>query len=142
MGQGVYRKDELTAAKELSGGEELSRLETLGISLLSEWDVAIFLYQHGSSIINAGQIALLTGYESKDVSDALNRLESLGLLKCSRASHGVRVYQFMVPTGPVRRECFDELRVLAENRAGRLLLIKSLRSPPPPPAARNGDGPS
>ena len=35
----------------------------VGISLLSEWDVLVFVYRHGASLTSAEQIARLIGYE-------------------------------------------------------------------------------
>ena len=103
-------------------------LESLGISLLSDWDVLVFLYRHHASLASAEQIARLLGYPSKAVGDALDTLESLRLVQRSRASQGVRLYQFVfseVHLPP--KSCFRQLISLTENRTGRLLLAKKLR---------------
>jgi biotin operon repressor len=103
-------------------------LQSLGVSLLSDWDVLVFLYRHQASLTSADQIARLLGYSSKAVGQALDRLESQKLVLRSRFSQGVRFYQFVsseahfVPEG-----CFRRLMRLAENRTGRLLLVKHLR---------------
>jgi predicted transcriptional regulator len=103
--------------------------KTLGISLFGDWDVLIFLYRHQFSLSSAEQIARLLGYTSQSVGDALNRLESQGLVQRSRFSQGVRFYQFvsseahLAPDSSLRR-----LMSLAENRNGRLLLATHLRS--------------
>jgi DNA-binding MarR family transcriptional regulator len=66
-----------------------SCLDGTGISLLSEWDVLIFVYRHGASLTTADQIARLLGYESRVVSDVLDRLEREKLIERSRPSQGV-----------------------------------------------------
>lgn len=102
------------------------RLETLGFSLLSEWDVLAFLYRHGTSLTSAAQMAHLLGDNKAAVGAALDRLESLGLIQRSRGSQGVRLYRISVPADPLRYSCFIELMNLAEKREGRLLLLKHL----------------
>lgn len=115
----------------MAAEEELECLQKLGILLLAEWDVLAFLYRHGSSLASAEQIARLVGYESRVTGDALDRLESLGLVRRSRASKSVRLYQFVVSTDAARLACFQELMNLAQSRTGRLLLAAKLG-----PAAR------
>jgi predicted transcriptional regulator len=102
------------------------RLETLGVSLLSEWDVLAFLHRHQTSLTSAAQIARLLGDDKATVSVALDRLESLGLVQRSRGSQGIRLYRISVPTDPSHYSCFMELMSLAEGRTGRLLLLKLL----------------
>jgi predicted transcriptional regulator len=104
-------------------------LETLGISLLNEWDVLAFLYRHATSLTSASEISHLLGEDKADVSAALDHLESLGLIQRSRGSQGVRLYCISVPTDPVRSYCFTEVINLAEKREGRLLLRKHLSRP-------------
>ena len=65
----------------------------LGISSLIDLDVLIFVYRHRASLVNADQIARFLGYTGKAVENALERLEARGLIRGSRASHGVRLYQ-------------------------------------------------
>jgi hypothetical protein len=101
-------------------------LKALGISQLSEWDALAFLYRHGTSLIGAAQIAQLLGGNQAEVSAALNRLETLGLLQRSRGSGGIRLYRFSVPKDPFCYSCLVELMSLAEKRTGRLLLLKHL----------------
>jgi hypothetical protein len=50
----------------------------------------------------------------------------LGLIQRSRGSQGVRLYRISVPTDPSCYSCLMELMSLAENRDGRLLLLKHL----------------
>src|ERR1700687_4815729 len=104
------------------------RLQTLGISLVSEWDALVFLYRHGAILTSAAQIAHLLGHGSAPITAALDRLESLGFIVRSRGSQGVRLYRFTVPTDPARCSCFMELMILSEKRAGRLLLLEQLDS--------------
>ena len=109
-------------------------LQGLGITWLSEWDMLVFVYRHPTSLASVEQIARLVGYPGKAVGDALDRLESLGLVKCSRASQEVRLYQFVYSEALLAPEsCFRQLMAMAENRAGRLQLAKTL--------GRRRDGP-
>jgi hypothetical protein len=103
-------------------------LKSLGISLLGDWDVLIFLHRHQVILASSEQIARLLGYPNEAVSDALDRLESQGLVQRSRASQGVRLYQFVFSEAHLAPEsCFRRLMSLAENRSGRLLVAKRLR---------------
>ena len=70
-----------------------SCLEGIGISLLSEWDVLVFVYRHGASLASTDQIARLLGYQSAVVGGALDRLERKKLVERSRPSQGVRFYR-------------------------------------------------
>jgi hypothetical protein len=63
---------------------------------------------------------------------ALDRLESLGLVKCSLVRQDVRLYKFTVPADPAPGDAFGRLRSLVDSRAGRLLLAKRLRRHDPP----------
>ena len=101
-------------------------LASLDLSLLADWDVLVFLYSHRASLASAEQISRLVGYTAIVVGDALDRLESRGFVKRSRASQGVRLYQFLDSTSP-SHDGFRQLLRLATNRPGRLLLAKRLR---------------
>jgi DNA-binding MarR family transcriptional regulator len=112
----------------LSDGVILECLKGLGISLLGEWDVLVFLYRHQSSLASAEQIARLVGYPSEAVSQALDKLESRKLIERSRSSQGARFYQFVSSQEHLASEsCFRRLITVAENRTGRLMLAKHLR---------------
>jgi hypothetical protein len=103
-------------------------LTRLGIASPVEWDVLAFVYRHQASLTNADQIARMLGYPSTVVADALDHLESLKLIRRSRASQGVRLYQFVSSEADSpSHSCFQQLIALAEDPAGRLLLIKKLR---------------
>jgi hypothetical protein len=102
-------------------------LKTLGIDSLVQWDVLTFVYRHRASLVGAEAIAHLLGYTNDPVVVALDVLESLEFVGRSRATHGVRLYQFTLPSDPTRRDCFERLNALAESRAGRLRLVKVLR---------------
>ena len=104
-----------------------SCLERIGISLLSEWDVLIFVYRHGASLTSADQIARLVGYESTVVDGALKRLEREKLMERSRPSQGVRFYRILASMDAGHRRCLQQLVSLSESRAGRLLLAKRLK---------------
>lgn len=103
-------------------------LKILGISMLGDWDVLVFLYRHRASLTSAEQIARLLGYPSKTVADALNRLESHKMLERSRSSQGARLYEFVFPEAHLAPEsCFRWMLGFSETRPGRLQLIKHLR---------------
>ena len=102
-------------------------LNTLGIDLLSQWDVLVFLFRHPASLVSAEHIARLLGYATASVVDALDRLEVLEFVARSRAHQGVRLYQFTTPTQPSRSDALDRLIPLADNRSLRLLLAQKLR---------------
>jgi DNA-binding MarR family transcriptional regulator len=101
-------------------------LEMLGISLLCEWDVLVFLHRHGVILNSEGQIARLLGYGKAAVEAALEKLESIGLAQRSRSSRGIRLYRF-APAADSRHACFLDLMSLAEQRSGRLVLANILR---------------
>jgi hypothetical protein len=100
---------------------------TLGLESLTQWDMLVFLYRHQTSLVGAEFIARLLGYATAPVVDALDVLESLGLVERSRALQGVRLYQFAQPADPPRRDAFARLTALAESRTGRLRLYKKLK---------------
>lgn len=101
-----------------------SCLESVGISLLSEWDVLAFVYRHGVSLTSIPHIASLVGYEITVVAGALDRLEREKLIERSRLSQGVCFYRILASTDARRQQCLQQLIRLAEGRAGRLLLAK------------------
>ena len=106
-------------------------LEALHIRHLAEWDVLAFIYRHGTNLSSADHIARLLGYGKAAVAAALDSLTSTGLVKRSRNSRGVRLYQIAdaIPEDP-RGPYLEELMNLAEERRGRLLLIAHLRQVP------------
>ena len=103
-------------------------LEALQIRHLAEWDVLAFIYRHGTNLASADYIARLLGYGKAVVGAALDSLTSTGLVRRSRTSHGVRLYQIAtsIPDDP-RRRYLEELMNLTEERRGRILLIAHLR---------------
>jgi DNA-binding MarR family transcriptional regulator len=103
------------------------RLQVLGVELLSEWDALVFLYHHPASLCTTAQIATLVGYDKTEIGAALHRLEALGFILRSRVFQGIRFYRFLAPKESARRSCLLELMNLAQNRGGRLLLIKHLK---------------
>jgi len=105
-----------------------SCLESVGISCLSEWDVLVFMYRHGTSLANADQIARLIGYEGAIVARTLDWLEREKFIERSRASRGVHFYQTVVSTDAGRQRCLLQLIRLSETRTGRLLLAKHLKA--------------
>jgi DNA-binding MarR family transcriptional regulator len=114
-------------------------LENFDCSLLADWDVLVFLYRHRATLASAEQISCLVGYTSTVVGDALDRLESRRMVKRSRASQGVRLYQLLDSTAP-SDDSFQQLMSLAENRTGRLLLAKKLRQLASRQQERDRDG--
>jgi DNA-binding transcriptional ArsR family regulator len=104
--------------------------ENVGISLLCDWDIFVFLHRHIFSLTSADQIARLVGYESDVVGEALDRLENQKLIERSRTSRGVRLYRVLTPKDVEHRGWLCKLVTLSENRAGRLELTKCLRLGP------------
>jgi len=102
-------------------------LTVLGIASPVEWDVLAYVYRHQASITNAEQIGRMLGYASTVVADALDHMETLKLIRRSRTSQGVRLYQFGSEAEPGAHSSFQELIRLAETPAGRAALIKKLR---------------
>lgn len=107
-------------------------LKTLGVELLCQWDVLVFLYRHLTCLVSAEHIARLLGHPTSEVVAALDGLEPLGLVERSRVDRSVRLYQFVMPGDPRRGDALDRLLKLAGSRAGRLLLSKKLRRGSPP----------
>src|ERR1700724_2337029 len=102
-------------------------LDSMGISLLSDWDVLAFVYRHGAILASADQMARFIGYESTVVTAALGRLESENLIERSRRSDGVRFYRIVASTDAGRQRCLQQIISLSETRIGRLLLAKQLK---------------
>ena len=128
-GKDVSHKIKSMATEKSQDDLVLECLQTLGVALLSEWDALAFLYRHAASLGTAAQMARLVGYDKAEIAAALHKLESLGLLRRSRVSQGIRFYQFSAPTEPSRHSCLLSLMSLAQNRTGRLLLLKHLKGP-------------
>src|SRR5438105_2679896 len=103
-------------------------IESLGISLLSEWDILFFLHRHGVSIAHNGELARLLGYETKVVGEGLDRLETHGLVARSRPSEGAQLYQVSVSIHTENNTCFQQLTSIAASREGRLFLAKQLKA--------------
>jgi DNA-binding transcriptional ArsR family regulator len=104
-------------------------LQTLGVSLVTEWDTLAFLHSHSASLGTAADIARLIGYDKTEIGAALHKLEEAGLIHRSRASQGTRIYRAAESLEPGRNSCLLKLMGLAQNRAGRLLLLKHLMRP-------------
>jgi DNA-binding MarR family transcriptional regulator len=104
-----------------------SCLDSMGISLLSDWDVLAFVYRHGAILASADQMARFIGYESTVVTAALGRLEGENLIERSRRSDGVRFYRIVASTDAGRQRCLQQIISLSETRIGRLLLAKQLK---------------
>ena len=107
-------------------------LKHLGVGLLCEWDVLVFLYRHQASLVSAEHVSRLLGYPTGAVVAALECLGSSGLVERSRVDQGVRLYQFAAPEEPRRGDALHQLLTLAGGRAGRLLLSAKLRRGRPP----------
>jgi hypothetical protein len=103
-------------------------LKSLGISLLSELDVLVFVHRRKASLTSVKQIASLIGHDQAAVSIALGQLEREKLIEPSIASQGLRFYRILPQEDSGRQQCFRQLVSLSETRAGRLQLTKHLRS--------------
>lgn len=122
----------LTVATEDSQDEfVLKGLQSLGITLKTEWDAIAFVFRHAASLGTAAQIARFIGYDNAEIAVALRRLEARGLIQRSRVSQGLRFYQISETLEPSRLSCLRALIGLAQDRAGRLLVIKHLLTEEP-----------
>ena len=102
-------------------------LKSLGISLLSELDVLVFVHRHKTSLTSVKQIASLIGHDQAAVSTALGQLEREKLIEPSIAFQGLRFYRILPQGDGGRQQCFRQLVSLSETRAGRLQLAKHLK---------------
>ena len=102
-------------------------LKSLGISLLSELDVLVFVHRRKTSLTSVKQIASLIGHDQTAVSIALGQLERKKLIEPSIASQGLRFYRILPQEDSGRQQCFRQPVSLSETRAGRLQLTKHLR---------------
>ncbi len=106
-------------------------LETAGISQLSEWDVLLFLFRHGTSIVSASQISHLLGYSKSEVGKTLDSLVVRGRIFRSRSYQGVRAYEMAKPVDALVQESCQQLMALSMSREGRLLIVGCLRKRAP-----------
>jgi DNA-binding MarR family transcriptional regulator len=109
-------------------------LKSLGISLLSELDVLVFVHRRKTTLTSVNQIASLIGHDEAAVSDALGQLEREKLIEPSKSSQGLRFYRILPQRDAGRQQCFRQLVSLSETREGRLQLAKHLK-----PIGRNRD---
>ena len=102
-------------------------LGCLGISSIYEWDVLLFLHRHGATITHNGELAQFVGYESRAVSDALDKLRDRGLVASSRPNSRCELYQVSVNTRAEYNTSFQQLIRVAASREGRLILARQLK---------------
>jgi len=128
-------------ANEQSGDSlVLVRLRALGVELLAEWDVLVFLYRHAASLGTATQIAQALGYDKAETAMALRKLETLRLIQRSRDSQGIRFYLFSAAPDSAHHSALLELMSVAQDRTGRLLLLKHLKRPQREPRGNRHSG--
>jgi hypothetical protein len=101
-------------------------LDTWGISLLDEWDVLVFLHRHQTTLTDVERMGALLGYSKPVVSKALEKLETAGLVRRSRPSRGVRLYQLVSSVDSSRQACFELLLKLIEKPTVRGLISRRL----------------
>ena len=97
------------------------------ISFLSEWDVLLFLHRRKTSLTSAAQIAHLLGYGKALVGEALESLVHLGIVRRSRSSQGIRLYDFSVQEGYAHQDSLNQLLTISDSRSGRLLIVRNLQ---------------
>jgi len=102
-------------------------LESLGISLLLDWDILIWLNRRGETLLGVDQIARMLQCEFQRVGSGLDRLESRKLIESSRSSRGVRFYRAVISPHSFRQGRFRQLADLTDSRAGRLTLRRILK---------------
>jgi len=107
-----------------------SWLKTLGIESLCQWDVLVFQYRHQSSLVSAEHIARFLGYANAEVVAALDSLESSELVKRSRVSQGVRLYQVTASADAARRDAVERLLTFVDSHSGRLVRLLLARRLP------------
>jgi DNA-binding MarR family transcriptional regulator len=122
-----WRTDFIIEREKIMELSVQSCLDGTGILQLSEWDVLIFVYRRGASLISTDQVARLIGYDKKVVSNVLDRLEREKLIERSPPSRGVCFYRIPASTGAGQRCCLRQIISLSKSRDGRLLLTKRLR---------------
>ena len=137
------KKKKLAAMNQENGldSEIQECLARLDISSPVDWDVLAFVYRHKVTLANADQIAHMLGYPSTTVGDALDHLETLKLIRRSRASQGARVYQFVnSEVASPFHSCFQRLIEIGGDPAGRVSLMKALRQRRTEMTSRAGKG--
>lgn len=97
------------------------------MSLLSDWDVLVFLHRHPVSLMSADGIGRLLGYSGVVIADTLTRFERLGLVHRSHPSAGIRLHRFAWPDDPFLRQCVQHLVEEADTRTARAHLATLLR---------------
>lgn len=102
-------------------------LVTAQITSCHQWDMLVFLYRHPNSLASADHLARLLGYATSEVVVALDALEALGFVVRSRASQGVRLYQFSASGATPPGAACQQLMGVADSRAVRLLLAQRWR---------------
>jgi hypothetical protein len=100
---------------------------TAGLASRLHWDMLVFLHHHQTSLVSAEYIARLLGHATGEVAAALEYLESCGFVARSRASRGVRLYQFTAPADTPSGDACHRLMRVADSRAVRLLLAQRWR---------------
>jgi DNA-binding MarR family transcriptional regulator len=103
-------------------------LGSLDLSSLCEWDVLFFIHRYGTIVTHDGELAPLVGYENKLVSEALDKLEDLGLVVRSRLNANAKAHQLSVKTHSQHTASFQHLARAAATRVGRLILAKQLKA--------------
>jgi len=71
-------------------------------------------------------MARLIGYSQSVVESALSELAREGLIQRSGGSGGIGLYKFIRLDTPSRQNCLEELMKMADQRNGRLQLIRAL----------------
>jgi DNA-binding MarR family transcriptional regulator len=99
-------------------------LKSLGISLLSELDVLVFVHRRKTSLTSVKQISSLIGHDQAAVSIALGQLEREMLIEPSIASQGWRASAMLLATrepcrNPCRAAAIDKTSETQGWKAGR-----------------------
>src|SRR5262245_44782021 len=98
------------------------------VESLCQWDVIVFLYRHQTILMAPGDLARLMGYRTSTMMTTLDALAARQLVEVSsQSSAAARLYRFVAPSEPKRREALESLFALGQHRSGRLLLSKYLR---------------
>ena len=105
-------------------------LASWGISFLEEWDLLVFLHRHENILLTVEQISLLLGPGTPAIRQALTRLETAGLVRCSRSSQQIRFSRLAASVDAPRQDSFELLVSLLKKPPARDFVARRLARAP------------
>ena len=92
-------------------------------------DLLIFFARHPRTLMSNEKLAILLGYEFKQIAVSLDLLERAGLINVSEnKAYTARMYEFVA--GDQHAGWLPDLLQIASTREGRLALVRPLRRSP------------